>query len=505
MDMERVLKSLALLTLIGSAGCTADESAPQASVGAPAGFSGTGGLAPGLAGAPAPVATAGISGGVAGTAPAAPSGGAPAGQQQTMGVPCDVAAVISENCTTCHSNPAKFSAPMPLMAHSDFQATAKTDPTKKVYQVTPARINATDITQRMPPASGTTIAAPGLKAFNDWLAGGAVAVSPSCAITVKGSTPPTGETGTGTTPAPGTGMSATGEVRSGGASDKPQEYNDPELKCYEFRAHAPGSKTAPFMVGNTPDMYTNFTFMPPWQGMMYARSFRVLTGNPDIIHHWLFYKNNSPGPDGDVSGSIGAHPNGELLHGWAPGGSDMYLDPDVGIEVPGSVSYVLETHHNNGTPGPMPDDAGIEVCVTPKAPTHVASLSWLGTDNINGASASGTCDPTSTVPIHIIGGSPHMHTKGRHMKAELTRANGTKEMLHDQPFDFEYQKSYNVRTVLMPGDSIKTTCTYSAPARFGEGTNDEMCYFFTLYYPKLSLTNGNPVANLIHGPNTCLQ
>jgi hypothetical protein len=32
-----------------------------------------------------------------------------------------------------------------------------------------------------------------------------------------------------------------------------------------------------------------------------------------------------------------------------------------------------------------------------------------------------------------------------------------------------------------------------------------MCYAFTLYYPKLSLTNGNPVATLIHGPNTCLQ
>jgi hypothetical protein len=57
----------------------------------------------------------------------------------------------------------------------------------------------------------------------------------------------------------------------------------------------------------------------------------------------------------------------------------------------------------------------------------------------------------------------------------------------------------------MPGDSIKTTCKYNAPASFGEGTNDEMCYLFTLYYPKLSLTNGNPIGTLIHGPNTCLQ
>jgi hypothetical protein len=83
--------------------------------------------------------------------------------------------------------------------------------------------------------------------------------------------------------------------------------------------------------------------------------------------------------------------------------------------------------------------------------------------------------------------------------------NGKKEMLHDAPFDFQYQHSYPAMTVLMPGESIKTTCTYNSPTSFGEGTNDEMCYLFTLYYPKLSLTNGNPVATLIHGPNTCLQ
>jgi hypothetical protein len=305
--------------------------------------------------------------------------------------------------------------------------------------------------------------------------------------------------------AAGGSENTTGALRSGGASSDPQTYNDPDLKCYEFRTHAPGDKTKPFSVSTTPDMYTNFTFMPPWQGVAYARSFRVLKGNLSVIHHWLFYKNSGPGPDGDISPSIGAHPSGELVHGWAPGGSDLYLDSDVGLEMPGTVSYVLETHHNNLTNGPMDDVAGIEVCVTPKAPKNVASLSWLGTDTINGTTASGVCKPTSQQPIQIIGVQPHMHLKGQHMSAEITRAGGVKEMLHDQPFDFQNQHSYNVRTTLMPGDSIKTTCQYSEPARFGEGTMDEMCYAFTLYYPKLSLTNGNPIATLIHGSNTCLQ
>jgi hypothetical protein len=344
----------------------------------------------------------------------------------------------------------------------------------------------------MPPASVEALPAKGLKALNEWLVDGAPAVSPSCKIKEKDASAPAP-----TTVAEGT--------RSGGATNERQQYDDPLLKCYEFRVHAPGDKSKPFSVGTTPDMYTNFTFMPPWGSMAYARSFRVLAGNPDVIHHWLFYKNNAPGTDGAIGASIGAHPEGELVHGWAPGGSDLYLDPDVGLEMPGNVAYVLETHHNNTSGGAMDDNAGIEVCVTPTAPTHVASLSWLGTDNINGTTASGNCIPRGKEPIQIIGVQPHMHLKGRHLTAEITRASGDKEMLHDEPFDFEYQRSYNVRTTLMPGDSIKTTCEYSEPARFGEGTNDEMCYAFTLYYPKLALTNGNLISGLIHGPNTCLQ
>jgi hypothetical protein len=410
-------------------------------------------------------------------------------------VPCNVASVISDNCTGCHAGTPKFGAPMPLMTQADFQAASKIDPSRKIYEVIPERVDATDITRRMPPASAATLNSTDHDALTDWVGGGAKATKYGCAISEKAVKAPP-ET---------TDDTATSEPGFGGASSDAREYDDPELKCYEFRAHIAGDKTAPYSVGTTPDMYTNFTFMPPWEGMQYARSFTVLDGNAAVIHHWLFYKNSAAGEDGAVGGSSGAHPNGELIHGWAPGGSNLYLDPDVGLEMPSNVAYQLETHHNNTSGAPQDDNSGIQVCVTPNAPKHVASLSWLGTDAINGTTASGTCVPRSTEPIQIIGVQPHMHLKGRHLTAEITRKSGDKEMLHDEPFDFNYQHSYHARTTLMPGDSIKTTCTYSEPATFGEGTNDEMCYAFTLYYPKFSLTNGNLISGLIHGPNTCLQ
>jgi len=417
----------------------------------------------------------------------------------TEKVPCNVASVVSTNCSGCHGS--KLVAPMPLLTLADFHAMAKSNTAKQVYEIIPDRINNTMLAKRMPPASQNAIAAPDLQAFNTWLSAGAKGAADGCDITTMAAVP-------GNVGAAGTGgeIPTTGEMgASGGAHQTKIEYNDPEMTCYEFTAHAQGDFKAPYMVTTTPDQYTNFMFMPPWQGTQYVRSFEAIAGNPDAIHHWLLYKDAAAGTDGDISPSSGAHPDGELQDGWAPGGSDLFLDPDVGILAPSDVAYTLETHHNNITGSTAPDASGVRVCVTPKVPKFEASLSWLGTDNINGTEATGTCAPTSTEPIHILGATPHMHTKGIHMKVVIDRAGGMQEVFHDHDFDFGDQHSFGDQTIIMPGDTLTTTCSYNAPASFGERTSDEMCYFFTLYYPKLSLTNGNIISNVIHGPNTCLN
>jgi hypothetical protein len=88
------------------------------------------------------------------------------------------------------------------------------------------------------------------------------------------------------------------------------------------------------------------------------------------------------------------------------------------------------------------------------------------------------------------------------MKVDINRAAGGIEVLQDMPFDFATQISYMKDVWLEPGDSITTTCTYDRPVSFGEGTGDEMCYFFTLAYPKLALTDAG-LGAVIHGPNSC--
>jgi hypothetical protein len=102
-------------------------------------------------------------------------------------------------------------------------------------------------------------------------------------------------------------------------------------------------------------------------------------------------------------------------------------------------------------------------------------------------------------------GFPHMHTKGLRMKVDWTRKDGTRKVVHDQAFDFGYQRVYAYDDlVLAPGDKLTTTCTYGSPAIFGKGTDDEMCFFFSLHYPAGALSRKN-VFTALHGPNVCMD
>jgi hypothetical protein len=56
----------------------------------------------------------------------------------------------------------------------------------------------------------------------------------------------------------------------------------------------------------------------------------------------------------------------------------------------------------------------------------------------------------------------------------------------------------------MPGETITTTCEYSQPKSFGQGTNEEMCYLFVYSYPKGALTDNGAWGTFAHGDGTCL-
>jgi mono/diheme cytochrome c family protein len=423
-------------------------------------------------------------GGVRGELPLSPAAGS------TM--PCDVAKIVNDHCATCHAETPKFNAPMSLVRADDWGKTAPVSGSQPVRDVAARRIRAEGPARMPPPGTVEALQPAELEALSAWLEAGAPGVADGCSI--AGSSPIEGGTAellprpttTGTLLGPYEGWDADG------------------VECYPFVTYQPGAadKATPYRVGTATDQYMGFGFKPPWQGTRFVRSFRSIIDNEQVLHHWILFEEPSA-QDGSVSEIVGAHPGGQMLHGWAPGGSDLYFTPDVGIRMESNTSYLLEVHYNSSDPSAV-DASGLEICVTEAPPENEAIISWLGTDRINGTSATGTCQPRTDEPIHIIAGTPHMHLKGSHMRVVVNRDGGGTDVIHDEAFSFENQRGYAEDVVIQPGDSITTSCTYTAPSAFGKGTNEEMCYWFALAYPAGALADGGFFGTLVHGENACL-
>jgi hypothetical protein len=358
-----------------------------------------------------------------------------------------------------------------------------------VHEAASRRINAPGAARMPPPGTVEALDATELATLTAWLEGGArPALEGGCAISDA--------------VLPGTDAELIPRPTVTGTVLTPYEGWDDGVECYPFTAFQSGNKDTPFRVGTAVDRYLGFGFSPPWQGTRYVRAFRTIIDNADVLHHWIFFEDPSA-RDATANEIIGAHPGGAMMHGWAPGGGDLYFTPDLGMRMDSGSTYLLEVHYNSNDPSAV-DASGVEICVTEEAPANESIISWLGTDAISGTSSSGTCAPTAREPIRIVGGTPHMHLKGTHMKVVIERAGGGQEVVHDEPFSFENQRSYDEDITIMPGDRITTTCTFNSPATFGRGTNQEMCYWFAMAYPAGSLTDGGLIGALTHGANSCL-
>jgi len=466
---------LVLLQIVVGVGCvsTLDNSGGGASTGT--GGSGMtpvpgGGPGSNTAGSTGAGVTPGTMTGAGGSPGRGGTGGSQGSTPSTNGsaaysdIPCNVAAVLSKNCSMCHGTTPSFGAPMSLIHAADF-ARKSIDGSRTVGQAVLARIN--DDAHPMPPVPNDRLGSTDSSALSSWIQAGAKAST--CASV------PGGGDGSG-------GLNPGAEVDPTG----------PGVACYDIVART--SAGGKFSVPNTPDLYHCFSYAPPWGSQkVHLISWRPLIDNKQVLHHWLLYNETSPVTDKSDQDCLGAHPNAQLVAGWAPGGQGNTLPADVGQDVAGA-GFTLETHYNNTLSAPSPDASGAHVCVTTNLRKNEAGMHWLGTELILlpvGGDATGVCAPSAAGPITILSSTPHMHLQGRHMKTVINRANGTKDMLIDKPFDFNTQVGYLTPAIVMPGDTLTTTCTFGGLAIYGEGTNQEMCYNFVLAYPNGALSSAS--------------
>ena len=359
---------------------------------------------------------------------------------------CGVMPIMQNNCQACHGETLAGGAPMSLTNYSDFMQPAKSDPSRKVWELVKERVH--DAKKPMPPKG--ILKDKELGQLDAWFDGGAArAAAPCKPVDFK--------------------------------REKPDESWPKDCEdIYTITAHDPDDPSKPYKIPANSEIHPFIMVDAPWgDDEVQLLATRPVTDNVAAVHHWILWESKD-------------HIN---LTFWAPGaGGDSFPD-DIGLYMPkGKASMGLDMHYYNlGSDQPKYDRSGLQVCTTrKKLREKTATLYGLfGNANVPPMQRvvnSTTC--TVKGELHLFGVNPHMHHLGVHARLELRRGGmDPTEVLYDGPFSFEDQVMRPLEdTLVKEGDTFTTTCTFenttSRDIHFGESTEDEMCINWIRYYPK---------------------
>jgi Copper type II ascorbate-dependent monooxygenase, C-terminal domain len=221
---------------------------------------------------------------------------------------------------------------------------------------------------------------------------------------------------------------------------------------------------------------------------------------PPGTHHTVLtrYANATPA-DGVVPCNVGT--NGQsMIYGSGVGAPDFAFPDGVGLHLAKGSRLLLNLHLYNATDQPLTGRSGTLFQEAAAGELqHLSELVLAGpTFTLNvptGMSTqSGNCQMSNVTnePLQLFALSQHMHKLGTHMKSVIKRSGSPDIVLQDIPYDFEQQSFHLVAPFieLRPGDTLTTSCTFNnttgAPVKFGESSDDEMCFTDIFYYPAKS-------------------
>jgi hypothetical protein len=419
-------------------------------------------------------------------------------------LPCDVSALLSKSCGSCHGATPAFGAPMSLVSWDDLQKPGPINKGKATKDLIAERMKSD--ASPMPPAPHPRVSAAEIAAYDAWLAKGAPKGTESCGGGVQPSTDG-------------------GVAQMEPLVPKPADCE----QTYEIKAHgATGEKdTSKFKLSSNPqnqgNQYHCFYFKPPYDAGSGLLWFDSILDNTARLHHWILYAtDNAKHAPGTSAPCNAQEPDAYFVVGWAPGANNVAVPSDTSLQLPSgpNAGLILEVHYYNDTKTEQMDGSGVKFCTAKTSKRkNLAGISSVGSEgicvppNTRGHRVAGGCDPRDDMgDIHILGVWPHMHKAARRMQVVVNRKGGSPQVIHDQPFDFNSQIFFPMKpeVVLKPGDTLETRCFYdndtNTKIKFGENTQDEMCYSFTMAWPAGALTNQGLLggaAQSIAGINRC--
>lgn len=379
-------------------------------------------------------------------------------------LPCAIDAWLEKRCRDCHAATPQFGAPVPLLTTADLSRTTL-DGTSTIGERVLERIQAEVGT--MPPPPNPQATAVEIQTYLDWLNAGMPARKADAMCGGSG----------------GAGGGAGGAA----ACETPLRL----------------SGKMPFeMPADSADEQVCFGIdIPGGAKKRHITAIRAAIDNSSIVHHVLLLQapesvSSEPKPCGFTE------QDWKLLYAWGPGTPELQLPAAAGypVEADEITHYVIQLHYNNlQMLSGQKDQSAVELCLTESLREHDADIMAFGglgftiPPNANHKLACKTAVPTqlgSVLPVTVFQAWPHMHYLGTSLKTWVERAGGGVETMVDvDNYDFNYQVTYPTNMKLDVGDVIHTTCgwknTLPQSVQFGEDTNDEMCFNFVSYYPRI--------------------
>jgi hypothetical protein len=371
--------------------------------------------------------------------------------------------MLATRCQQCHSAEPQFGAPMPLVTRADLLADTL-DGTSSVAELSIVRMGADEDRMPQPPNAAATPAE--IKLVQDWI---------DADHPVRGDDEMCGGGGMG-----GGGAGPDCEPDLALTAQAPYEMpatSTDEQICFGIEVSGAAEKR-------------HITAILP----------RV--DNSTIIHHMLLLQAPtavSPTPSPCAFTQV----DWKLLYAWGPG-TPAYVLPDAAglpLDADEDVHFVLQIHYNNlqGLVGET-DQSGIDLCTTTTLRDNDADIMAFGGNGFSGITPMATSQLECTLaipalvdayfPITVFQSWPHMHQLGTALHSVVEKGSGNELLVDVTDYDFNYQTTYpNDSVVIDVGDTVRTTCTWentsSNSVGFGEDTDDEMCFNFVSYYPRI--------------------
>jgi len=204
--------------------------------------------------------------------------------------------------------------------------------------------------------------------------------------------------------------------------------------------------------------YYHFVVDPGWKEDKWISAAEAKPGTPEAVHHILVFVQGPGEATGDGQGR-------DLMAGYAPGANPMLAtDGSTAMHVKAGSKLTFQLHYTpNGSPHKDRSYVGLVFADSGKVKNVTRSAAV--TNNLfripPGDDSYGVSEKVKIEHDTLISNmTPHMHTRGKSFRYEVTYPDGKKEILLDVPaYDFNWQTTYELKEPKLVPKGSELVCT----------------------------------------------